>query len=939
MYSFEEYHQSIVNLTNTLVIKIAALPVAINQNLAMYHGIQEPNHKSEWKYYLNLSGQKHSTNSDVKIKLRENGIEESLSVELLRVYRNTRKELLKNSIYYKELINKYPQDIPFIHGCMLPVDIDRAISAEDGTILTYNPLFLLDRELYLIKELQTHIKNVLARWNVKEYTVVDNLYVPSLLAVLYASIPNKIHNIRLTKIKTAEVHPFHMEHHLRSNMDIWTDASALNKGSLYWLYYNIDMLLRHVGKEETLHRVLDKIFDSNGIGVGEFIVKCTAPTVLLNSTDIYTSSIITNEPVLVTSSLNDSYIPYNGSLYSLDEIINIEVQETIKPDSDENKKLIKKLVDNEKDILIENTFVDQKTKVLDVKAHELMLLHTEDPVLFIIDTWLYNIATGRYNTRISFLDSNTNIVYTYTPTQAFLILIKMLLHLTGSDDEKLSTLHWEHIENLGTLDASAAVRGMFAKEQVLPLIEDIINSIPLESAEYYQVDDFREYIVQQFKFLKLLWISDCNAENIAVSANIKYAFNRLASRGTYSVVNNVPATIDSILLDNDVSITLTEDYDYYSTVKLIILTYTGVDIDFYKASVERRAKFINILKKLTSYSVQPIDTAKDIKQVYVPYTGLNLLYSNKGAGQCGGDCGDNDNTSCYNRIGSITVLGGTITNALEPGDTIVDFKSNNFAESSKLFNTFMLNNFTMCRVVYYGQQLTYQHSVVQQINILCIPKKTILINSLALNVKTNPNYVMDIVHWHRNKLIDNVTVGQQILKDEAYTAQFKLLLTNTHMVLTSRYGHNSELSRLTNMPIIPLVMHSKDILGQAVLPNSTFVAWQEYNSFTASLLLSSKAIISNLTLPTLTNFRLPNILLENNISTTSNLQGVISTFKNTLNTTHSIPVSAGCDYGNAEHTIVCIEETSYLGKTKISHTEGQTLRNTTSAPLVTVRFL
>lgn len=75
MYSFEEYHQSIVNLTNTLVIKISVLPIAINQNLAMYYGIREPNHKSEWKYYLNLSGQKHSTNSDVKIKLRENGVE------------------------------------------------------------------------------------------------------------------------------------------------------------------------------------------------------------------------------------------------------------------------------------------------------------------------------------------------------------------------------------------------------------------------------------------------------------------------------------------------------------------------------------------------------------------------------------------------------------------------------------------------------------------------------------------------------------------------------------------------------------------------------------------------------------------------------------------------------------------------------------------------
>ena len=56
-------------------------------------------------------------------------------------------ELLEFSIMYKTLVAQYPSQEGLIKSILLPVDIDYAISAETGTILSYNTN-LIDRKEY-----------------------------------------------------------------------------------------------------------------------------------------------------------------------------------------------------------------------------------------------------------------------------------------------------------------------------------------------------------------------------------------------------------------------------------------------------------------------------------------------------------------------------------------------------------------------------------------------------------------------------------------------------------------------------------------------------------------------------------------------------------------------------------------------------------------------
>ena len=295
MYTINKYYKDTHLLTNSLRIKFIDSAYAVNigmrKNTAWVakYGMEivPTEDMRTWKYFLNLSGVKHFTNSDVKIKLLESNETVSLSKEILNIYTYSKDELRKNSDYLNNLLYQYPNDYSFIIGCIYPVDIDTAINAKDGTILSYDSNYIESNEYNLISELQEWIQGCYARYNISDYCLTDDLYFGSFLGFLYSKLPNKIVNIRLSKINTNEVHSFHLEHFFRSNLDLWDNVSKLNNETKFWLYRNLDYLTKHIGSEYTFTTIIDKIFEANNIGVGEY---------LLESKDNIVNSDINNTP-------------------------------------------------------------------------------------------------------------------------------------------------------------------------------------------------------------------------------------------------------------------------------------------------------------------------------------------------------------------------------------------------------------------------------------------------------------------------------------------------------------------------------------------------------------------------------------------------------------------------------------------------------------------
>ena len=152
MFTIENYIKNSISFSKSLIIKFKDVAIAVNKGLEI-QGIPTSKDEREWKYYLNISGRRHISNKDVIIPVIETGKEEILSKELLDNNPYTRKELKKLDQYYTDLIERYPEEELFIKGCIFPVDIDKAIKAEDGTILDYDDSFVESNEYNLIREI------------------------------------------------------------------------------------------------------------------------------------------------------------------------------------------------------------------------------------------------------------------------------------------------------------------------------------------------------------------------------------------------------------------------------------------------------------------------------------------------------------------------------------------------------------------------------------------------------------------------------------------------------------------------------------------------------------------------------------------------------------------------------------------------------------------
>ena len=176
MYSIDKYYKEALLLSNSLVLKIPEIALAMNRGLYRNYGIKVTEDKLSWIYYQNLAGIKHPTNKDIIITYLENNESAPLTKERMLNSPLTRKTLLGAGDKFKELCATYPGEEVYIRGCLYNIDIKTAINAPAGTILGYNKCLVETQEYSFIPELQEYIYNFLSRWHIREYTLTDDLY-------------------------------------------------------------------------------------------------------------------------------------------------------------------------------------------------------------------------------------------------------------------------------------------------------------------------------------------------------------------------------------------------------------------------------------------------------------------------------------------------------------------------------------------------------------------------------------------------------------------------------------------------------------------------------------------------------------------------------------------------------------------------------------------
>ena len=663
MYTIDKYKSDIKALTNNFAVKINEIPMAINNYVKLlaisrgeHNRIPKMENKREWKYYLNLAGQMHPYDTPVKITLIEDNTEQVLTAELLRNNTVTRDTLRKMGKYYDYLMEQYPEQCNYIQRCIWPVNIDYAIAAPEGTILAYNRNLVQANEGYLIPKLEQHIKNMLSRWHVKPYSIVDELYLPSFIGFLTASIYLKIINLRLSKIGTYEVHLFHLEHFFRSHMDIWDDINGvLNKPSIMWLYNNMDVIEHNTGKEKTFKKIYDILFQMNHVGIGEYKLNRNDPRLVDNPGNIMTSSYISDDPVLLTHKLNNSYITNIGYTAEVPDMIRDEI-ETL-PDVNKNIPPVFKswIIDTQTDKTKTIVHGVEKTKILDIDSAKLFKKSGLDFFTIVMDYWVYalsldklykdkieytgNIHNTNTNTVKTFVDEPTeytdvnNTIYLVTPKIGFLMLLKLLLYITGNTKLKLSKVYYNNVMESNLDKYQEAIDTLIINDGGIsyPLLTEIKKLINPEPAVFQTLDIFKSYLDNHLEVSKLVWLYICNSQDFIVQANIKKVFHSLRVAGEYQLSDDGKEyTIDELLAQHNVIFPINENVDALKTVKHMIKTFTGVELDQEDVLLANIEKYRTILMKLTSYSLQALGTVSIDKEIVGYYNNPTIVKTMQG---------------------------------------------------------------------------------------------------------------------------------------------------------------------------------------------------------------------------------------------------------------------------------------------------------------------
>lgn len=266
---YQNYVTQTLRLARSITIKSDVMALKINRYLEQL-GHLTPSDEREWKYYLNLAGNYHFLDEEMVIISFDTLERIRFCKEELKKHPVTQEYYLLDSLYYRRLVERYPEQELLIRGILSPIDIEKVISAEDHTIIDYDENLVERNEENLIYELQRRIDWYYDRWNVSGYHEIDDLYTTAHLAILYSQLPMFLFNIRLANCHTYHVHSFHIKEYLKSHnrLDRYYDYLTLKQA--LFLYRNIPYIRNNAGRQETFDWLVEKLLTERSIGIAEY---------------------------------------------------------------------------------------------------------------------------------------------------------------------------------------------------------------------------------------------------------------------------------------------------------------------------------------------------------------------------------------------------------------------------------------------------------------------------------------------------------------------------------------------------------------------------------------------------------------------------------------------------------------------------------------------
>lgn len=508
--------------------------------------------------------------------------------ENLEIHVATAEAYRYGSREYYSLVNKYPDKENLILGILYPCDINKAIDSEDGTILAYDSRFVEDQEMTLIPELQEYIKRHMARWTVSSYRTSDNLYHAADHAVLCLNLVPILFNLRVKRCKTEEAHSFHIRQYLASHFGIEEHYDYLTMGQRLYLYRNLMRLSKNFGQNEQFYELVYNILEKRHIPLASYTVRQ-----LRTVDDDHRPNITTRR----TDVLN----PNKSSIIDYREIDKIYEKEKFlfpwnEMELNDNEKKITQLLKNGPSGVIQTKVLESHmTDYTNASPHRL------NEVL--LRELIHYVYKGNYLAYCSFRDPKTGAAHDVSAKTALIYMLYIANKLAKIDVPVVpGAMAYSYVldpfptkeELLSVADKKYEKRELLAKY--------LIKNTPPHK-KIYSLDAFFKRGYAIYEQCLRHWEITSNTEDMNDRVEAEKMCNRIFGYSYFEFFDQ-PKDMITWLIENNLP-----EYDRTDDEAKLLLTniftsVTGINIDNSRRVPFIQKSLIELMKKLTSYSVQ-----------------------------------------------------------------------------------------------------------------------------------------------------------------------------------------------------------------------------------------------------------------------------------------------------------------------------------------------
>lgn len=453
--NYNLYLQKVFTFVKTIVIKDEVTAETINQELITNGYSVLVDQPSTWKYYLNLAGQYHE--SDTKMQITSLDTLETVEFNpiVLKAHRATKRAYRYGTTYYNLLLSKYPDQEQLILGCLNPIDIQSAINADDHAILYYDTDLVESQESNFILKLQEWINAFFIRWCVTDYRLTDNLYQAAIWVQLMQQMLPEILNIRLGNCKTRFAHSYHIKEYLASHgrLDIYYDA--LTTEQALWLYRNIDYIRKHAGKQSTFDWLVENILSKRQIPLYDYSLRHN----LANQPNDLTPTVD-----LERTQINLRYAGILKNDKDLDDTLKLEF-----PEARDNADLY-----SEDLIAVEKQMRNSLSNYIPTKILESEIIDQTDAAPFdfptlLLNQWIYYVSKGILTATTVISNPSTGLDMVLSAKEALTIWVYVISKLNGFTPVTMPSIHAIHVRKV-KLPTKASLRNLVPNKHLSDLV-------------------------------------------------------------------------------------------------------------------------------------------------------------------------------------------------------------------------------------------------------------------------------------------------------------------------------------------------------------------------------------------------------------------------------------------------------------------------------------